>query len=136
MSALPNMQQYMAFVNQFHNDTVRLGKAAKTEDGRVMTVNAKGVAHKGMIYTVPGYDRDTGLELSDEEAYKRYLPDIEAGNVLGVPAGKEGIDPKTGQHIANTYAKQNHVSVTAPDSAIGFNRYKPSLSDPPKKPVK
>ena len=135
MSTLPNMQQYMAFVNQFHNDTVRLGKAAKTEDGSVMTVNAKGVQHNGMVYTVPGYDRDSGLELTDEEALAKYLPDIEAGNVLGLPA-KTALDPKTGEHLANTYARQNHVSIKAPESSIGFNRYKPKLSDPPRSPIK
>ena len=68
MSSLPSMQEYMSFVNQYHADTVRQKKAARTPDGRVMTVNAKGVEHKGMIYTVPGYD---GKELSERALLKK-----------------------------------------------------------------
>ena len=119
-------------MNQYHRDTVRQKKAARLEDGRVMTVNAKGVQHKGMIYTVPGYDRDTGKELSDEEAYKKYLPDIEAGRVKGIPSGKAGVDPKSGVHFANLYARENHKNVKASPAAVGFNFYKPSLSDAPR----
>jgi len=132
MSSLPSMEEYMSFVNQYHSDTVRAKKAARTSDGRVMTVNAKGVEHKGMIYTVPGYDRETGKELSDSEAYKKYLPDIEAGRVKGLPAGKAGVDAKTGIHFANLYARKNHKNVKADRNAVSFDFYKPSLSDAPR----
>lgn len=131
-SNLPSMEDYMSFVNKYHADTVRTKKAARTEDGRVMTVNATGVEHKGMIYTVPGYDRETGKELSSSEAYERYLPDIEAGRVKGLPAGKAGMDKKTGVHLANLYARKNHKNVKADRSAVGFDLYKPSLSDAPR----
>ena len=109
-SNLPSMEDYMSFVNKYHADTVR----------------------KGMIYTVPGYDRETGKELSSSEAYERYLPDIEAGRVKGLPAGKAGMDKKTGVHFANLYARKNHKNVKADHSAVSFDFYKPSLSDAPR----
>lgn len=132
MSNFPSMDEYMSFVNQYHADTVRAKKAARTPDGRIMTVNAKGVEHKGMIYTVPGYDRETGIELSDKQAYETYLPDILAGRVKGLPAGKAGVDPKSGVHLANVYARKNHKNVKADRGAVAFDFYKPSLSDAPR----
>ena len=42
-----------------------------------MTVKIKGVSDRkgGLIYNVPGFDPETGLELSDEEALARAKAD-------------------------------------------------------------
>ena len=42
-------------------------------NGLPMTVNIKGVSDRkgGLIYNVPGFDPETGKELSDDEAFAR-----------------------------------------------------------------
>ena len=90
MSSLPSMQEYMSFVNQYHADTVRQKKAARTPDGRVMTVNAKGVEHKGMIYTVPGYDRDTGKSCLIARHVRSTCPILKPVVSKAYPLGRRG----------------------------------------------
>ena len=119
-SALPSQERYMAFVNQYHADTVKQKKAAKLQNGSVMTVNAKGVVVDGKIYTVPGYDRDTGKILDDKAALARYMPDIKAGRVVGLPLDL-GKDMRGANHPANTYARENHKNVEAASEAIGYD---------------
>lgn len=110
----------MAFVNKYHADTVAQKKATKLQNGSIMTVNSKGVAVNGKIYTVPGYDRDTGKILSDEEALARFMPDIKAGRIAGIPLDL-GQDMRGAKHPANIYARENHKNIEASEEAVGYD---------------
>ena len=110
----------MSFVNKYHADTVAQKKAAKLENGAIMTVNSKGVVVNGKVYTVPGYDRDTGKILSDEEALSRFMPDIKSGRVVGIPLDL-GKDMRGPNHPANVYARENHKNIKASEEAVGYD---------------
>ena len=119
----------MAFVNKYHADTVAKKKAAKLQNGSIMTVNAKGVVVNGKIYTVPGYDRDTGKILSDGEALERFMPDIKAGRIAGLPLDL-GQGMRGAKHPANIYARENHKNIAASSEAVGYDfSKKKSLGD-------
>ena len=119
-SKLPSQESYMAFTNKYHADTVAQKKAAKQQNGSVMTVNATGVVYNGQIYTVPGYDRETGQRMTPDEALERFKPDIEAGRVAGLPLDL-GKDMRGAKHLANVYARENHKNIEAPEEAIGYD---------------
>ena len=119
-SKLPSQGSSMAFTNKYHADTVAQKKGARQQNGSVMTVNATGVVYNGKIYTVPGYDRETGQRMTPDEALERFKPDIEAGRVAGLPLDL-GKDMRGAKHLANVYARENHKNVEAPEEAIGYD---------------
>jgi len=99
------------YVNQYHAETISTGRAKQLSDGKVVTVNAIGVEHEGKIYTVPGYDRNTGKLLSPEEAKSKHMNAILEGKVAGIPLKFDGPASK---HPANVLAKQNHRKMESP----------------------
>lgn len=61
----------------YHTDTVKQGKQLINKDGSVTTVYSTGIkTPDGKFVSVPGYDRDSGKIMNEEEAYnfwkKRY----------------------------------------------------------------
>jgi len=110
------------FVNKYHSDTVNSGKARKNADGSITTVRARGVEYNGKIYTVPGYDRDTGRDLTEDQARERYMPQIQSGEIVGIPTAFDG---PLEQHPANVGARLNHEWLDAAevtDEQIGYDQ--------------
>lgn len=110
------------FTYKYHADTIKQGKALKNEDGSITTVRVIGVPYKGRIYNVPSYDRETGTILSEEQALKRFLPNINKGEVESFGMKFNGpID----QHPANIAARTEHQLIEADQpkalKAIGYS---------------
>lgn len=70
---------------QYHKDTIRSGKVGRDEQGRPVTVYSTGIMipdgpNKGKYVSVPGYVRDQGRIVRDEdELYKIWERDIKSG---------------------------------------------------------
>lgn len=111
------------YVNQYHKETVRQGKARLNKDKSITTVKTVGVEVDGMIYNVPGFDRESGLDLSPEEAKQKHGEAISKGQIKGIPAKFDG---PIESHPANVLAKQNHKAldkeVIKPDSGAVYWR--------------
>jgi hypothetical protein len=111
------------FVNQYHRETVKSRKARRNKDGSVTTVLSQGVEIDGKIYTLPGYDRDTGKDMTQQEAVKKFMPAIRAGLIPGIPAKWDG---PMNQHPANVGASNNHKFLDADPGRpedIGYDFY-------------
>jgi len=74
----------------YHTDTVKQGKQLINEDGSVTTVYSTGIkTPDGKFVSVPGYNRETGKIMSEEEAYNYWQKDIEAGKFPIYDTGEE-----------------------------------------------
>lgn len=63
----------------YHNDTLKQNKQLINEDGSVTTVYSIGIkTPNGKFVAVPGYNRDSGKIMNEEEAYNFWKKDIEA----------------------------------------------------------
>jgi hypothetical protein len=112
------------FINQYHKDTVAQKKALQNPDGSITTVNSMGIPLNGKIYLVPGYNRDTGKKLTEEEAYslwKNKIPKLEKkGLIVGIEDNWAG---ERQDHPANVISRENHKFLDdeiIPPEAIGF----------------
>ena len=75
---------------KYHQDTVSQGKELVNEDGSVTTVYSTGIqTPDGKFVAVPGYNRETGKIMSEEEAYNYWQKDIEAGKFPIYDTGEE-----------------------------------------------
>jgi len=70
---------------KYHRDTIRSGKVGRDEEGRPVTVYSTGIIipegpNKGQYVSVPGYIRDKGRIVYDEdELYNIWKNDIKSG---------------------------------------------------------
>ena len=96
-------------INQYHEDTVAQGKSRTNEDATTTTVLSQGVLLDGKIYELPGFDRDTGKDISQEEALKKYKPLIDSGELPGIPLKTEADKKKYEQLI-----QENHKKIEKP----------------------
>jgi len=70
---------------QYHHDTIKSGKVGKDSEGRPVTVYSTGIMipegpNKGKFVSVPGYIRDLGKVITDEDQlYGIWKKDIEDG---------------------------------------------------------
>jgi hypothetical protein len=70
---------------KYHRDTIRSGKVGRDEEGRPVTVYSTGIMipegpNKGQYVSVPGYIRDKGRIVYDEdELYNIWKNDIKSG---------------------------------------------------------
>lgn len=116
------------FTNRYHFDTLAQNKARMNEDGSVTTVLSQGVMYNGKIYAVPGYDRDTGRNLTEDEALQKFMPNILRGEIPGLPARNGvGIQGNSNNSPHNMYAASNHALLEAaspppddPMSVVGW----------------
>jgi hypothetical protein len=99
---IPTLEEYMALSNQYHFDTVGQKKARRNEDGGLTTVYSTGVEVDGMIYELPGYDRDTGKKLTEDQVRAKYLPLIQSGQLPGLPKDSP---------LVREYPHRNHKEV-------------------------
>ncbi len=114
----------VSFINKYHTDTISQKKVLQRADGRKTTVNAYGIPLGNKIYLVPGYDRDSGKVLSEEEAYsfwKNKIPSLEKeGLIQGIEDNWTG---SIEDHPANVIARENHLFMDkqeVPEDAIGY----------------
>jgi len=116
-SVLPNLQ----FIHDYHNETVKQGKALKNADGTITTTYSIGIPFGGKIYEVPGYDRDTGKKMTEDEVFKIYIPMLESGE-LQRQYGDFGIPKGNYKTIINLYQQYKKMSDygNVPNSAISF----------------
>jgi len=99
-----------SFTFKYHQDTLKQGKERRNEDGSITTVLTKGVEYNGKIYNLPGYDRETGRDLTEEEQIAHFWPFIRAGRVEGYPVKWHG-DMR--DHPANVAAREEHKLIDA-----------------------
>ena len=103
------MSEPTDFINQYHHDTVNQRKVLRRQDGGNTTVNAVGIPVNGKIYLVPGYDRESGKLLSEDEAYNFWasqIPQLEKeGKISGIEDNWVG---ELKDHPANIIAQENH----------------------------
>lgn len=83
-------RQRFGFVEDYHNQTVSEAKEFHDPTtGKTITVNVVGVLHpdkdNGLVYAVPGFDRDTQQILTEKQAQVRYAAAIRSGKIKGVP---------------------------------------------------
>jgi len=70
---------------KYHHDTIKSGKVGRDAEGRPVTVYSTGIMipegpNKGKFVSVPGYVRDQGRIVRDEdELYKIWERDIKSG---------------------------------------------------------
>ena len=116
-SVLPHLQ----FIHDFHNETIEQGKALRNADGSITTTYSIGVPYKGKIYEVPGYDRDAGKKMTEDEAYEKYVPMLESGE-LQEKYGDFGIPKSNYKTILNLYQQYKKMSDygNVPKSAIKY----------------
>ena len=116
-SVLPHLQ----FIHDFHNETIEQGKALKNADGSITTTYSIGVPYKDKIYEVPGYDRDAGKKMTEDEAYEKYVPMLESGE-LQEKYGDFGIPKSNYKTILNLYQQYKKMSDygNVPKSAIKY----------------
>jgi hypothetical protein len=116
-SVLPHLQ----FIHDFHNETIEQGKALKNADGSITTTYSIGVPYKDKIYEVPGYDRDAGKKMTEDEAYEKYVPMLESGE-LQETYGDFGIPKGNYKTILNLYQQYKKMSDygNVPESAIKY----------------
>ena len=120
---------YLQFIHDYHNDTVSQGMALRhlNDMGEPVTttVFSRGLPYKGKFYEVPSYDRETGKILSEDEAYEKYVPMLESGELqemygdFGIPEENY----KTIMNLYQMYKKQSDYG-KVPDSAIKYDRTK------------
>lgn len=105
------------FVNRFHEETMKKRRARMNPDGTVTTVRTMGVEHGGKIFAVPGFDPDTGVDLSEDEALTRALPFIHRGEIPGLAPEEH-----------NRLARINHLFLAGTEDEMrSAVAYKPSL---------
>jgi hypothetical protein len=70
---------------KYHRDTIKSGKVGRDSEGRPVTVYSTGIIipegpNKGKFVSVPGYVRDLGKVISNEDQlYDIWKKDIQAG---------------------------------------------------------
>jgi len=116
---IPTLEDYMALSNQYHFDTVDQKKARRNKDGGLTTVYSTGVEVDGMIYELPGYDRDTGRKLTEDQVRAKYLPLIRSGQLPGLPKDSP---------LVREYPTRNHHEVIDKhpfdrEAVIGYDFY-------------
>lgn len=90
----------------YHTNTVKQGKQLINKDGSVTTVYSTGIkTPDGKFVSVPGYNRDSGKIMNEEEAYNFWKKDIEAGKFPVYNSGEE----------LNKRSKELHKFMEAPD---------------------
>lgn len=119
---MPENDDY-SFTYKYHLDTIDKKKALLNEDGSVTTVKTIGVPYKGRIYNIPSYDNKTGRLMSEEEAFKKFRKNIEAGEVESFPIEFQG---NIQDHPANVAARAEHLGIEADNErameAIGYGK--------------
>jgi hypothetical protein len=122
---LKSVLPYLQFIHDFHNETIEQGRALKNADGSITTTYSIGVPYKDKIYEVPGYDRDAGRKMTEDEAYEKYVPMLESGE-LQKKYGDFGIPKNNYKTILNLYQQYKKMSDygNVPQSAIKYNEYK------------
>ena len=96
----------------YHTDTVKQGKQLINKDGSVTTVYSTGIkTPDGKFVSVPGYNRETGKIMSEEEAYNYWQKDIEAGKFPIYDTGEE----------LNKRSQELHKLIEAPDITPDLN---------------
>ena len=117
-SVLPHLQ----FIHDYHNETVSQGKALKNADGSITTTYSIGIPFGGKIYEVPGYDRDAGTIMTEDQAFAKYTPMLKSGE-LQKKYGDFGIPKSNYKTILNLYQKYKKMSDygNVPESAIKYN---------------
>lgn len=74
----------------YHNDTLKQNKQLINEDGSITTVYSIGIkTPDGKFVAVPGYNRDSGKIMNEEEAYNFWKKDIEANKFPIYDTGDE-----------------------------------------------
>jgi hypothetical protein len=99
---IPTLENYMALSNQYHFETVAQNKARRNQDGGLTTVYSTGVEVDGMIYELPGYDRDSGSKLTEDQVRAKYLPLIRSGQLPGLPKDSP---------LVRDYPSRNHREI-------------------------
>ena len=80
-----NLTKPERLILQYHYDTIRLGQVGQDEEGRPITVYAKGIKipagepNAGKFVSVPGFNRDENRTMTEREAYDFWRKDIHAG---------------------------------------------------------
>jgi len=69
---------------QFHDETIRLGRIGRDDMGRPVTVNSTGIKIKrgpftGSFVAVPGFNRETGKLMNEDEAFRYWEKEINEG---------------------------------------------------------
>jgi hypothetical protein len=117
---------YLQFIHDYHNETVDKGLALRHPDelGRpqVTTVFSTGIPFEGKIYEVPGYDRETGKVMSEDEVFEKYMPLLESGS-LQEKYGDFGIPKANYKTIMNLYQDYKKISDygNVPDSSVKYD---------------
>lgn len=99
------------FNQLYHLNTVAEGKEMFNEDGSVTTAMVKGIQVGDKIYNVPFYDRDNKKIMSEEEAMRKWLPQIRSGEIQGFDLESDKYSMKMGnmlEHPANVQARKEH----------------------------
>lgn len=118
---LNSVLPYLQFIHDYHQDTVDQGKAFQGSNGQITTVYSTGIPYKGKIYEVPGYDRETGKLMSEDEVAEKYIPMLESGE-LQKKYGDFGIPKDNYKTIIQLYQKykKNSDYGNVPKSAIKY----------------
>lgn len=122
---LKSVLPYLQFIHDFHNETIEQGRALKNADGSITTTYSIGIPYNGKVYEVPGYDRDIGRKMTEDEAYKKYVPMLESGELQEI-YGDFGIPENNYKTILNLYQQYKKMSDygNVPQSAIKYNESK------------
>lgn len=117
-STNPATKQEQEIIN-YHTDTVKQGKQLINKDGSVTTVYSTGIkTPDGKFVSVPGYNRDSGKIMNEEEAYNFWKKDIEAGKFPVYNSGEE----------LNKRSKELHKFMEAPDITPDLNLIPENIS--------
>lgn len=118
---LNSVLPYLQFIHDYHQDTVNQGKAFQKSNGEITTVYSTGIPYNGKIYEVPGYDRETGKFMNEDEVAEKYIPMLESGE-LQKKYGDFGIPEDNYKTIIQLYQKykKNSDYGNVPKSAIGY----------------
>lgn len=108
------------FINQYHQDTFDQGKARRNEDGTVTTVLSTGTLIDGMMYELPGYNRDTGENFTEEEIHAEFGAQVESGEIQGLPYETDEDKAEYERLI-----EKNHQGIEAESdgSEVGYDLY-------------
>jgi hypothetical protein len=106
-SRIPRDAVKESYTAKYDRQTLEQGKVLR-ENGTTTTVRAGGIESDGMVYTVPFYNRDTGVVEDYHGAAFRAKEDIKTGKVAGY-SEDWGVPIK--EHPANISAAIEHKSI-------------------------
>ena len=80
-----NLSKQEKNIIKYHRETIAKGTVGRDERGNPMTVWSTGIRipegqpHAGKFVSVPGWDNERQVVMSEEEAYMRWKSEIDSG---------------------------------------------------------